>query len=38
MGFLDDAHERGVLRRSGAAHQFRHARLQQRLAATNSDL
>ncbi len=38
MGFLDDAHERGILRRSGAVHQFRHARLQQRLAATNSDL
>jgi hypothetical protein len=36
MGFLDDAHDRGVLRQSGAVHQFRHARLQQRLAETNS--
>jgi hypothetical protein len=33
MAFLDSAHDRGVLRRSGAVHQFRHARLQQRLAA-----
>ncbi|GAA4803482.1 NACHT domain-containing protein [Streptomyces ziwulingensis] len=33
MGFLDDAYDRGILRRSGAVHQFRHARLQQRLAA-----
>lgn len=33
MAFLADAHERGVLRQSGAVHQFRHARLQRRLAA-----
>jgi hypothetical protein len=30
--FLDDAHRRGVLRQSGAVYQFRHSRLQQRLA------
>jgi transcriptional regulator with XRE-family HTH domain len=29
--FLDDAYRRGVLRRSGAVYQFRHARLQDRL-------
>ncbi|MEU7061959.1 hypothetical protein [Streptomyces sp. NPDC046197] len=33
MGFLDDAHRRGVLRQAGAVYQFRHARLQDRLAA-----
>ncbi|ANY10461.1 hypothetical protein AFB00_27640 [Pseudonocardia sp. HH130630-07] len=33
MGFLDDAHSRGVLRQAGASYQFRHARLQDRLAA-----
>jgi NACHT domain len=32
MAFLDDAHQRGVLRQSGEVYQFRHARLQQRLA------
>jgi hypothetical protein len=32
MGFLVDAHDRGVLRRVGAVHQFRHVALQQRLA------
>jgi hypothetical protein len=32
MHFLDDAHERGVLRRAGALYQFRHARLQGFLA------
>ncbi|GAA2669255.1 MULTISPECIES: helix-turn-helix domain-containing protein [Actinosynnema] len=32
LGFLDDAHRRGVLRRTGAVHQFRHARLQDQLA------
>ena len=32
LGFLEDAHKRGVLRRSGAAYQFRHLELQQRLA------
>ncbi|MFH8474129.1 NACHT domain-containing protein [Streptomyces sp. NPDC018000] len=30
--FLDDAHERGVLRQAGAVYQFRHARLRDRLA------
>ncbi|MFC4518253.1 hypothetical protein [Streptomyces ehimensis] len=34
MIFLSDAHlTRGVLRQTGATYQFRHARLQQRLAA-----
>jgi hypothetical protein len=32
MRFLDDAHERGVLRTVGPVYQFRHARLQDRLA------
>ncbi|MCT9078395.1 hypothetical protein [Streptomyces fulvoviolaceus] len=32
MGFLADAHDRGVLRRVGAVHQFRHIELQHRLA------
>lgn len=32
MGFLDDAHRRGLLRRSGPVHEFRHIRLQQHLA------
>ncbi len=35
MRFLEDAHRRGVLRQSGAAYQFRHARLQDRLASIN---
>jgi hypothetical protein len=30
--FLDDAHRRGALRQTGAIHQFRHARLQDRLS------
>jgi hypothetical protein len=30
--FLTDAHERGILRQAGAVYQFRHARLQDRLA------
>jgi transcriptional regulator with XRE-family HTH domain len=30
-GFLDDVYRRGVLRRSGAVYQFRHARLQDHL-------
>ena len=33
MGFLNAAHTRGVLRQAGAAYQFRHVRLQERLAA-----
>ncbi|WP_431884742.1 hypothetical protein [Micromonospora wenchangensis] len=32
MAFLDDAVDRGVLRRVGAAYQFRHPRLRDRLA------
>ncbi|MEU7903474.1 hypothetical protein [Actinoplanes sp. NPDC049118] len=31
MQFLQDAHDRGVLRQAGAVYQFRHVRLQQRL-------
>jgi hypothetical protein len=30
--FLEDAQQRGVLRQAGAVYQFRHARLQDRLA------
>nr|WP_246458478.1 NACHT domain-containing protein [Saccharopolyspora gloriosae] len=33
--FLDDAYDRGVLRRAGAVHQFRHARLRDHLAGTD---
>jgi len=33
MDFLEDAHHRGVLRTVGPIYQFRHARLQDRLAA-----
>ncbi|MES4893070.1 hypothetical protein [Streptomyces sp. NPDC096012] len=36
MRFLDDAHRRGVLRQAGAVYQFRHARLQDHLAAQAS--
>ena len=32
MGFLADAHKRGVLRQAGAVYQFRHINLQHRLA------
>ncbi len=32
MTFLEEAHRRGVLRQSGAHYEFRHLRLQQRLA------
>jgi hypothetical protein len=35
MTFLDDAYRRGVLRQGGAAYQFRHARLQDHLAAVD---
>lgn len=38
MPFLDDAHQRGVLRQQGAVYQFRHARLQAYLAAANTDV
>ncbi|WP_103349548.1 BTAD domain-containing putative transcriptional regulator [Amycolatopsis sp. CA-128772] len=34
MHFLDDAHRRGVLRQAGGVYQFRHARVQERLAAS----
>jgi NACHT domain len=33
LKFLEEAHRREVLRQSGAAYQFRHLKLQQRLAA-----
>jgi hypothetical protein len=36
MRFLDDAHRRGILRQAGAVYQFRHARLQDRLARPSS--
>jgi hypothetical protein len=32
LGFLEDAHARGILRQSGASYQFRHALLQAHLA------
>ncbi|MFF1904454.1 hypothetical protein [Kitasatospora sp. NPDC058218] len=32
MAFLEDAHQRGVLRKAGAVCQFRHTRLQQHFA------
>lgn len=32
MGFLDDAHRRGVLRQSGGMYEFRHLRLRDHLA------
>ena len=32
LAFLEDAHRRGVLRRSGAYYRFRHAELQEYLA------
>ena len=37
MKFSIDAYERGVLRRAGAVYQFRHVRLQERLADTHHD-
>ncbi|MFC9931543.1 NACHT domain-containing protein [Streptomyces sp. NPDC127190] len=33
MAFLEEAHQRGVLRQTGASYEFRHARLQDHLAA-----
>jgi hypothetical protein len=36
--FLDDARERNVLRTLGPAYQFRHARLQDRLAAATPEM
>ncbi|GAA1944888.1 helix-turn-helix domain-containing protein [Kitasatospora viridis] len=35
--FLDDAYQRGVLRQTGAVHQFRHLRLQHHLARTHRE-
>lgn len=35
MRFLDDAHRRGILRRSGATYQFRHDRVRNHLAPPN---
>jgi hypothetical protein len=32
MTFLEEAHQRGVLRQAGATYEFRHARLQEHLA------
>ena len=32
LGFLDDAHRLGIVRRTGPVYQFRHARLQDHLA------
>ena len=32
MSFWHDAHRRGILRQAGAVYQFRHSRLQERLA------
>ncbi|WP_433789074.1 NACHT domain-containing protein [Actinoplanes sp. CA-252034] len=37
LDFLDDAHDRGILRRVGPAYQFRHARLQTCLALRHAD-
>jgi DNA-binding SARP family transcriptional activator len=37
MHFLDDAHRRGVLRQAGGVYQFRHARVQERLAAAGHE-
>ena len=37
MGFLADAHRRGVLRQAGAVYQFRHIELQHRLATRDVD-
>jgi hypothetical protein len=33
MRFLEDAHACGALRQAGASYQFRHVRLQERLAS-----
>jgi hypothetical protein len=37
MDFLADAHRRGVLRQVGSVYQFRHIRLQRRLAARHEE-
>ncbi|MFE2297726.1 NACHT domain-containing protein [Streptomyces sp. NPDC059445] len=36
MAFLEEAHQRGVLRQAGATYEFRHARLQEHLASSAS--
>ncbi|MFD4605675.1 NACHT domain-containing protein [Streptomyces sp. NPDC058464] len=36
MAFLEEAHQRGVLRQAGATYEFRHARLQEQLAASTA--
>ncbi|WP_433731795.1 NACHT domain-containing protein [Actinoplanes sp. CA-051413] len=36
MGFLGEAHDRGVLRQAGGVHQFRHNLLQDHLAARSA--
>ncbi|WP_242906276.1 NACHT domain-containing protein [Actinomadura terrae] len=36
MRFLEDAHRLGLLRQTGAVYQFRHAKLQERLANTHT--
>ena len=38
MNFLDDARERNILRTVGPVYQFRHARLQDRLAAVTTEM
>jgi hypothetical protein len=35
LSFLDDARRLGILRQAGPVYQFRHAKLQDRLAHTN---
>ncbi|MEY8037989.1 NACHT domain-containing protein [Saccharopolyspora cebuensis] len=37
MRFLNDAHRRGVLRKTGGVYQFRHARLRDHLSRAHSD-
>lgn len=37
IAFLEDAHQRGVLRQAGAVYQFRHIELQHRLADRHKD-
>jgi hypothetical protein len=36
LSFLDDAHRLGILREAGPVYQFRHAKLQDRLAQTHA--
>ncbi|WP_158244958.1 NACHT domain-containing protein [Verrucosispora sp. ts21] len=38
IGFLEDAHVRGVLRQSGATYEFRHVRLLEHLAGEQSPI